>query len=72
MNNIFPEVRQTLIDIKQLYGYSDDDGVLQGFVGAADDKIEKLTRKTKSEHIGRTAQWKLNTSIVYPSRIITI
>ncbi|MDR1082076.1 MAG: GNAT family N-acetyltransferase [Deltaproteobacteria bacterium] len=39
---IKPEVWQALQSVKLLYGYCDDEGILQGFIGIADNKIEML------------------------------
>jgi putative acetyltransferase len=42
ISQIKSEVRQILIKFKQLYGYCDDKGILQGFIGIEEQKIEML------------------------------
>ncbi|MDR1111149.1 MAG: GNAT family N-acetyltransferase [Deltaproteobacteria bacterium] len=42
IDHIKPEVQQALKNIKQLYGFFDDKGIVQGFIGITDDKIEML------------------------------
>ncbi len=39
---IKPEVQEALKAIEQLYGFSDENGILQGFIGVANYKIEML------------------------------
>ncbi|MDR1038912.1 MAG: GNAT family N-acetyltransferase, partial [Deltaproteobacteria bacterium] len=42
ISRIKPEVQQALNSVDQIYGYRDDNGILQGFIGIVDQKIEML------------------------------